>query len=119
MTQSVERRSWYLELIAGNHFKFYRVTVVGRLLTTHWGRIGTAGQMQVKEFSNFSAATFEAGRKMREKLAKGYRNAEDPQESAQPSQFATHQAMPVVDDEPPLRKDEKVLGSSSVVMFLD
>lgn len=86
MTQAgAETRSWYLQLIEGIHFKFYRITVVGNQLTTHWGRIGTAGQMQVKNFGSFSRACSEANRKLAEKRSKGYDYEVDPQAPARPT----------------------------------
>ena len=38
------------ELIAGKSAKFWEVGVVGKVITTAFGRIGTEGQSTTKEF---------------------------------------------------------------------
>jgi len=52
--------------------KFWQVAVHGTRYTVHYGRIGTAGQTQIKDFSTQDDAVREAEKMIREKLAKGY-----------------------------------------------
>jgi len=64
----------YLELSedGGKSHKFYEVTVDGAKLTVRFGRIGDAGQTQVKEFPSPDKAKAEATKKLGEKAKKGY-----------------------------------------------
>ena len=67
----------YLELSedGGKSHKFYEVTVDGAKLTIRFGRIGDAGQTQVKEFPSPDKAKAEAAKKIGEKAKKGYASA--------------------------------------------
>ncbi|HYC89750.1 MAG TPA: DUF4132 domain-containing protein [Thermoanaerobaculia bacterium] len=60
------------ELVEGASNKFWEVEVSGNDVTTHWGRIGTAGQSKTKTFASPAAAQKEHDDLVREKLAKGY-----------------------------------------------
>lgn len=64
----------YLELseVAGATHKFYEVLVEDTQVTIRFGRIGTAGQVQIKDFDDAEEALAEAGRKIAEKTRKGY-----------------------------------------------
>jgi len=61
-----------LEFIEGTSFKFYEVSVANQSVTTIFGRIGTDGQTQTKQFANPAAAQNHAEKLVRQKLAKGY-----------------------------------------------
>src|SRR5215470_16835750 len=67
----------YLELSeeGGSSHKFYEVVVNGLELSIRYGRIGDAGQTQVKAFPSFEKAQAEAQKKIQEKLRKGYEHA--------------------------------------------
>jgi predicted DNA-binding WGR domain protein len=55
------------------HRKFYTVTVDGKSVHMHWGRIGTAGQKQTKTFSFSDVARQFAREKISDKLyTRGY-----------------------------------------------
>lgn len=62
-----------LEFSEGKSDKFWEVRVEGSALTTHWGRIGTAGQSKTKEFASEPEALAEARAQMAAKEKKGYR----------------------------------------------
>ncbi|HEX6095229.1 MAG TPA: DUF4132 domain-containing protein [Thermoanaerobaculia bacterium] len=64
------------EVVDGASNKFWEVEVSGNDVTTRWGRIGTAGQSKTKTFASPAAAQKEHDDLVREKLAKGYREAE-------------------------------------------
>lgn len=55
--------------------KFWEIAVNGTTLTVRFGRIGTNGQIQTKEFANPEAALREQEKLIRSKLAKGYTEA--------------------------------------------
>jgi cell wall assembly regulator SMI1 len=57
---------------AGATHKFYEVIVNDDQLTIRFGRIGSAGQIQVKECDSTEEALAEARTKVTEKLRKGY-----------------------------------------------
>lgn len=63
-----------LELVdaAKNHNKFWEVEVKGSQMIAHWGRIGTVGQNQVKDFGSPEKAKAAAEKMVAEKKAKGY-----------------------------------------------
>ena len=67
----------YLELSAAGSsaHKFYEVVVTGPQLSVRFGRIGDAGQTQVKTFADAAQARAEAQKKVGEKLKKGYEPA--------------------------------------------
>jgi predicted DNA-binding WGR domain protein len=52
--------------------KFWEVSTTGPEVTVRFGRIGTAGQTQVKSFADAAAAGRHAERLIGEKLRKGY-----------------------------------------------
>jgi predicted DNA-binding WGR domain protein len=60
------------EFVGGNSAKFWQVTVVGTSVTVRFGRLGTEGQVQTKEFPSAEAATSHAERLIAQNLAKGY-----------------------------------------------
>ena len=62
----------HLEFEEGNSSKFWRARVEGKSLYVNYGKIGSAGQTQVKEFGTPDLATKEYDKLVREKLKKGY-----------------------------------------------
>ena len=52
--------------------KFWNIELQGNAFTVTFGRIGTAGQMQTKEFADAAKAQKEHDKLVKEKLAKGY-----------------------------------------------
>jgi predicted DNA-binding WGR domain protein len=66
----------YLEFHDEKSSKFWEATVQQTRYTAHYGRIGTIGQKQIKDFATPELAKQEAEKMIREKLAKGYKEAE-------------------------------------------
>lgn len=63
--------------------KFWNIDLRGEKLTVTYGRIGTAGQTQSKEFADAAQARKEHDKLVKEKLAKGYTET-TPSAKAQP-----------------------------------
>jgi predicted DNA-binding WGR domain protein len=61
-----------LEFEEGTSSKFWRARVEGKTLYVNYGKIGSAGQTQVKDFANPDAAQKEYDKLVREKTKKGY-----------------------------------------------
>ena len=59
-------------LVAGTSAKFWEVSVTGATVHVRFGRIGSAGQRQTKEFADAAAAEQHVQRVIGQKLAKGY-----------------------------------------------
>jgi predicted DNA-binding WGR domain protein len=77
-----------LAFVEGGSKKFWRARVEGGSLFVSYGRIGTGGQTQVKEFPSEAAAEKELEKLEREKRKKGYEDegaapvaAEEPEET--------------------------------------
>ena len=62
----------HFEFVEGASSKFWEITRSGCDVTTHWGRIGTAGQSKTKSFADESAATKEYDKLVAEKTKNGY-----------------------------------------------
>jgi predicted DNA-binding WGR domain protein len=60
------------EFVSGSSAKFWEVAVNGCCVAISFGRIGTAGQQQSKEFPDAPAAQRHADKQIAEKLKKGY-----------------------------------------------
>jgi predicted DNA-binding WGR domain protein len=60
------------ELTEGKSDKFWTITVAGKRHTVNFGRRGTAGQTQTKEFADGAAAMRASEKLVAEKLKKGY-----------------------------------------------
>ncbi len=69
VTSRVMRR---FELVDGSSSKFWQIEQDGTKLTIQWGKIGTAGQSQVKDFAGDAQATAEHDKLVKEKTKKGY-----------------------------------------------
>lgn len=64
-----------LEFAEGTSSKFWRARVDGKTLYVNYGKIGTAGQTQVKDFSDAAGAQKEYEKLIKEKRKKGYEDA--------------------------------------------
>jgi predicted DNA-binding WGR domain protein len=62
----------HLEFEEGTSSKFWRARVEGKTLYVNYGKIGSNGQTQVKDFGNPDAAQKEYDKLVREKRKKGY-----------------------------------------------
>jgi predicted DNA-binding WGR domain protein len=60
------------EFSAGSSNKFYEVAVAGNSVTVTFGRIGSAGQTQTKQFASPAEAQRHADKQAAQKLKKGY-----------------------------------------------
>jgi predicted DNA-binding WGR domain protein len=65
----------HLEFEEGNSSKFWRARVEGKTLYVNYGKIGSNGQPQVKDFAGPDAAQHEYDKLVREKRKKGYQDA--------------------------------------------
>ena len=65
----------HLEFEEGTSSKFWRARVEGKTLYVNYGKIGSAGQTQVKDFGDSSGAQKEYDKLVREKRKKGYVDA--------------------------------------------
>jgi predicted DNA-binding WGR domain protein len=65
----------HLEFEEGTSSKFWRARVEGKTLYVNYGKIGSAGQTQVKDFADNAAAMKEYDKLVREKRKKGYVDA--------------------------------------------
>jgi len=63
----------YLECVEGSSSKFYEVAIIGTAVNIRFGRIGTAGKSQTKQFPTAAEASRFAEKQIAAKLAKGYR----------------------------------------------
>jgi len=61
-----------LELVEGASSKFWEIQLEGTGFTVRWGRIGTNGQTQQKNFATEQKAKDEHDKLLTEKLKKGY-----------------------------------------------
>jgi predicted DNA-binding WGR domain protein len=62
----------HLEFEEGTSSKFWRARVEGKTLYVNYGKIGSNGQTQVKDFANNDSAQKEYDKLVREKRKKGY-----------------------------------------------
>jgi predicted DNA-binding WGR domain protein len=65
----------HLEFEEGTSSKFWRARVEGKTLYVNYGKIGSNGQTQVKDFGDAAAAKAEYDKLVREKRKKGYHDA--------------------------------------------
>ncbi len=69
---AAEAKGVRLELTEDGSSKFWQISVSGASYTATWGRIGTPGQSQTKNFGNEWEAKSERNRLVEEKKKKGY-----------------------------------------------
>ncbi len=62
----------YFEFIDGDSRKFWEIWMDGMVVTTSWGKIGTAGQTKPKTFADEAKAKKEYDKLLAEKTGKGY-----------------------------------------------
>ena len=62
----------HFEFVGGSSAKFWEIGVAGGTVTVRFGRLGTAGQTQVKSFATTAAACQHAEKLVGQKTAKGY-----------------------------------------------
>lgn len=72
MTMPGDGKPRHFEFVEGTSSKFWAITRAGRDVTTHWGRIGTAGQSKTKTLADEAAATKEYDKLVAEKTKNGY-----------------------------------------------
>lgn len=60
------------EYVDGNSNKYWEIESSGSSFTVRWGRIGTSGQRQTKDFPSAEKARHEYEKLVEEKLKKGY-----------------------------------------------
>jgi len=65
----------HLEFEEGTSSKFWRARTEGQTLYVNYGKIGSAGQTQVKDFGDAASATKEYNKLVAEKRKKGYADA--------------------------------------------
>ena len=65
----------HLEFAEGTSSKFWRARVEGKTLYVNYGKIGSNGQTQVKDFGDAAGAKAEYDKLVREKRKKGYQDA--------------------------------------------
>jgi predicted DNA-binding WGR domain protein len=65
----------HLEFEEDNSSKFWRARIEGKTLYVNYGRIGTTGQMSMKELASPDAAQKELDKLEKEKRKKGYQDA--------------------------------------------
>ena len=65
--------SRYFEFKDKDSNKFWEITVNGKKVSIHYGKIGTSGQNTVKELANPVEASAHAEKVIGEKTKKGYR----------------------------------------------
>ena len=81
---------WTVHLVfeEGTSSKFWRARVDGKTLLVNYGKIGSTGQKQVKDFADTAAATAEYDKLIREKRKKGYADASGDAAPAAPADQA-------------------------------
>jgi len=69
MSDKAVRRFEYTD---GRSNKYWEISIVDKVVITHWGRIGTDGAYQQKKFTTDRAAEDHYLKVIREKTGKGY-----------------------------------------------
>jgi predicted DNA-binding WGR domain protein len=85
----------HLEFEEGTSSKFWRARVEGKTLYVNYGKIGSNGQTQVKDFADPAAAKAEYDKLVRDKRKKGY---QDPAGGAASAKGADDDARDDADD---------------------
>jgi predicted DNA-binding WGR domain protein len=71
-SKSGEAGARYFEFVDGSSSKFWEITREGTSFTTRYGKIGTEGQMSMKEYDSDEKAQREYDKVVAEKTKKGY-----------------------------------------------
>ncbi|MDI1428301.1 WGR and DUF4132 domain-containing protein [Polyangium sorediatum] len=82
------------EFVEGSSKKFWQIERDGSQLSIQWGKIGTAGQSQVKDFPSDPKAQAEHDKLVAEKTKKGYVEVAAPDASAAPAPAPKKAAAP-------------------------
>jgi predicted DNA-binding WGR domain protein len=107
-----------LEFEEGTSSKFWRARVEGKTLYVNYGKIGTNGQTQVKDFADHAGAVKEYEKLVREKRKKGYVDSggareegedEDLEEDEEEAEAAEEEE----EDERPKRKGAKSAAAAA------
>ena len=61
------------EFVGGSSAKYWEASLQGQSVTVRYGRLGTPGQLQVKDFSSEQAARQYVTKLVAQKQTKGYR----------------------------------------------
>jgi predicted DNA-binding WGR domain protein len=107
-----------LEFEEGTSSKFWRARVEGKTLYVNYGKIGTNGQTQVKDFADHAGAVKEYEKLVREKRKKGYadssggREDEDEDEDLEKEEEGEDEAEDE-EDERPKRKAAKPAAAAA------
>ncbi len=88
----IPRREY--QLVEGTSRKFWAIELEGATHTVQFGRIGTAGQTQTKEFKSLEEAQKAYEKLVHEKVKKGYRRVTEAE--ATPAAKASRKTGPVV-----------------------
>ena len=122
----------YLEFKDLKSEKFWEVSVKSKVITTRWGKVGTAGQSKSKELDSPALAKAEAEKQKVSKIKKGYKEIPEKKKPTEKKKGnsqdepATKKKTPV-DKKPPAKnkKNKKeavstmlVSGAKSVELFL-
>lgn len=103
----------------GGSSKFWSIEIDGNTLTVRFGKLGTAGQSNVKTFGDAAAAARAADKLVREKLGKGYvetgAKADAPEQSAKTD---APRATPKGSKEPARPAKEPIDGDASAALDL-
>lgn len=104
------------ELIDAKHSKFWTVETIGPHYLATFGRIGTAGQTQVKSLGTARQAEEKAEEMIAEKIRKGYRRVGDNDHngaSASLRRSLTGNPSATIPDETP--ETPRVIGARHIV----
>lgn len=101
--------------VAGKSRKFWNIELAKNAVTVHFGRIGTSGRRQTKEFASSHKADAAHERLIAEKLAKGYREVpaklkETPAESLARTRYRIGQRWSFKTEVPNIHPVLQILG---------
>lgn len=102
----------YFEYLDEKSAKFWEITVEATRVIVRYGKIGTTGQSQIKEFENVAAAAAHSSKLVYEKLAKGYQTSKANVASGTKVPTTKIEAEPKTD--PPSKQDAKPQSSPKV-----
>jgi predicted DNA-binding WGR domain protein len=105
------------EFSEGDSNKFWEIALQGRSYNVTFGRIGTAGQVQTKEFASEAEAKKSFDKLVAEKVKKGYQLVSAPA-SAEPAATPAPRAAstPVKKEKQPAAEPAAVIAKSNVIL---
>jgi predicted DNA-binding WGR domain protein len=101
------------ELVEGTSSKFWEIALEGTGFTVRFGRIGTAGQTQQKDFPTAEKAKTEHDKLVAEKVKKGYSEVGTVAAPAVAVAPAAEKKKPAKKETAPVAQDERVLEEST------